>query len=112
MSPSRSQQRSCCAGRQRLLPAVDAAARGAGVSHDVGANFESSASFLNDELVMKGCVRYLGSSTTVVTVNHSVPKSAWRLKYSVTTAASLYGTPFDRRYPGRVCVVTTLSTPG
>jgi hypothetical protein len=48
---------------------------------------------LNDELVMNGCVRYCGSSTTVVTVNHSLPKSEWRLKYSVTTALPLYGTP-------------------
>ena len=31
--------------------------------------------------------------------------------YSVKTARSLYGTPFFRRYPGRICVVTDLIDP-
>jgi len=38
--------------------------------HGEGFHFELSGSRLNEELVMNGCVRYLGSSTTVVTVNH------------------------------------------
>src|SRR6476659_1988807 len=34
-----------------------------------------------------------------------------RSKYSVITAFALYGTPFLRRYPGFMLVVTTLSDP-
>src|SRR5438876_817806 len=34
--------------------------------HGVGSHLEPSASFLKCELTMKGCVRYFGSSTTVV----------------------------------------------
>ena len=35
-----------------------------------GDHFAPSGSFLKCELVTNGCVRYCGSSTTVVTVNH------------------------------------------
>ena len=37
--------------------------------------------------------------------------SGKRWKYSVIVAASLYGTPFLRRYPARNPVVTTFSEP-
>src|SRR5262245_18823369 len=47
-----------------------------------------------------------------------VTTNAWPLlgrgdtsKYSVTFAFSLYGTPFFRRYPARMFVVTTVSDP-
>ena len=43
------------------------------VSQGVGFHLEPSGSRLKCELVMKGWFRYLGSSTMVVTVNHSVP---------------------------------------
>src|SRR5262245_63844222 len=38
--------------------------------------FRSSGSFLKEELVMNGIVKYLGSSTIVVTVNHSEPSGS------------------------------------
>ena len=63
-----------------------------------GTTSSASASFLKCVLVIKDCCRYFGSSTIVVTVNHWSPfDSLWRSKYSVTTAFSLYGTPFLRR---------------
>src|SRR5258708_36847948 len=37
--------------------------------------------------------------------------SSNRSKYSVTTASALYGTPFLRRYPGFILVVTTFKEP-
>src|SRR5688572_21679548 len=41
------------------------------VLHGTGLNFASVDSFLKFVLVMNGCVRYCGSSTTVVTTNQS-----------------------------------------
>ena len=61
-------------------------------------------------LVMNGCVRYVASSTTVVTVNHSsLSPTVKGMTYSVTTAFSLYGTPFFRSHPPCRLVVVTLS---
>src|SRR5437016_3215687 len=80
--------------------------------HGVGSHFEPSLSFLNCELTMNGVCRYCGSSTTVVTSRSRPPSgSAAASKYSVTTAFSLYGTPFLRRYPARIFVVTTFKLP-
>ena len=62
---------------------------GSTISQGVGRHFEASASRLKEELVTNGSARYFGSSTTVVTVNHSKPAPPWRSKYSVTTAFSL-----------------------
>src|SRR5262249_8967302 len=58
--------------------------------HAVGSHLEPSASFLNCELTMKGCRRYFGSSTVVVTTS-SAPSfgSGARSKYSETLAFSL-----------------------
>src|SRR6266851_626680 len=73
---------------------------------------DASRSFLKCELVKNRPLRYRGSWTTVVTINHASPLSScvpW--KYSVRIAFALYGTPFLRRYPGRMPVVTTVSDP-
>src|SRR4029453_3752162 len=62
--------------------------------HGFGSHLGEFAFFLKFELVMKVCVRYVGSSTTVVTTNQS-PASGWvkRAKCSVIVALSLLGTP-------------------
>ena len=39
-------------------------------AHGVGRHFDPSGSFLKCELVVKGWFKYLGSSTSVVTVSH------------------------------------------
>src|SRR5262249_54115589 len=49
---------------------------GGSISHGVGCHFKPSGSFLKEELVMNGIVKYLGSSTIVVTVNHSEPSGS------------------------------------
>jgi hypothetical protein len=45
----------------------------------------------------RGCRRNRGSSTICVTVSHSSPSRLKTSQYSVSTAFSLYGTPFLRR---------------
>src|SRR6185436_14761837 len=73
-----------------------------------GLHREPSGSFLKCELVTKSVFRYLGSVTIVVTTSHSSWfGAAKRSKYSVTTASSLYGTPFLRSQPAVRRVVTT-----
>src|ERR1700730_4279370 len=54
-----------------------------------GLNLEPSASRLKFVLVMNDCVRYVGSSTVVTTVNHSSLSSENRMKFSVITVFSL-----------------------
>ena len=81
--------RQCAACQSPLLPPHQRAdppagcsggAVGGAVWHGEGFHFELSGSRLNDELVMNGCVRYFGSSTTVVTVNHcEIAGPEWRL---------------------------------
>src|SRR5258705_423113 len=73
---------------------------------------DASRSFLKCELVKNRPLRYRESWTTVVTISHASPLSSCvPLKYSVRIAFALYGTPFLRRYPGRMPVVTTFSEP-
>ena len=75
-----------------------------------GFQAEPSESFLKCVLVANGWVRYCGSSTIFVTTSHGPPTASERtLKYSVTTAFALYGTPFLRKYPARMWVVTAFS---
>ena len=57
---------------------------------------------------MNGMLRYCGSRTSVDTTSHVSPFGVVgrRWKYSVILAASLYGTPFLRKYPTRMPIVT------
>src|SRR5262249_14332125 len=81
-------------------------------AHGVGFHPEVSACFLKWLLVQYGCARYVGSTGSVDTArSESPPGTSKRSKYSVTTASPLYGTPFLRRYPDFIFVVTTLSEP-
>ena len=80
--------------------------------HGVGSHLEPSASFLKCELTMK----WLRQIPRIV--DHggddehlAAAEMATTSKYSVTVAFSLYGTPFFRRYPARMFVVTTVSDP-
>src|SRR5438876_4246361 len=71
---------------------------------------EPSESFLKCVIVANGWVRYCGSSTIFVTTSHGPPAASERtLKYSVTTASALYGTPFLRKYPARMWFVTAFN---
>ena len=58
--------------------------------HGFGSHFASFGSFLKFELVMKLPIRYVGSSTIVVTMSHWSPfgNALGAVKYSVTTALS------------------------
>src|SRR4029453_553050 len=79
--------------------------------HGVVSHPDASACFLNWVLTMNGCRKYFASSTTVVTTRSWPFGYGARSKYSVSEASSLYGTPFFRRYPARMFVVTPFSTP-
>src|SRR6185295_12295876 len=75
-------------------PAHRAAARagttGAGISQGRGRHFERSVSFLNCELSTNSCVRYSGSSTTVVTMSHTPSSGSVKLsKNSLTDVRAL-----------------------
>src|ERR1043165_2623742 len=79
--------------------------------HGVGCQPVAST-FLKCGLVQYGVVRFSGSTISVVTTsNDSPPGTSSRSKYSVITVFALYGTPFLRRYPGFMLVVTTFSEP-
>src|SRR5713101_4534403 len=61
---------------------------------------------------MKGCSKYRGSVTIVVTISHLSPFGSVKdSKYSSSTAFALYGTPFFRKYPGRMWFVSTFKNP-
>src|SRR5207249_7182386 len=81
-------------------------------THGVGFQPEASFSFLKCVVVHIGWDRYSGSLISDVTrTMESPPGTSKRSKYSVSVVLALYGTPFFRRYPGFIFVVTTFNDP-
>ena len=80
---------------KRYLPGVT----GGSILQGVGFHLDPFGSSLKCVLVMNGIVRFFESSTTVRTMRRTSPFGSGprRSKYSVMTAAELYGTPFLRR---------------
>src|SRR4030095_13916395 len=82
------------------------------VRQGFGAHFEASGSRRKCELVTRRPRRYSGSTTCVVTTNHSVPSGTGkRSKNSVTVVSALEATPLRRSQPPLRLVVTTRSEP-
>src|SRR5581483_4178712 len=80
--------------------------------HGVGFQPAASFCFLKCVLVQNGSLRYSGSFTSDPTNSSDSPVGrSKRSKYSVITALALYGTPFLRKYPGFILVVTTFNEP-